>query len=40
MQQIHGDLKELDYAGSYDRVAAFARQWKAVKQSGSILRKQ
>jgi hypothetical protein len=23
------DLKELGYEGSYDRVAAFARQWKA-----------
>jgi hypothetical protein len=22
-------LKELGYAGSYDRLAAFARQWKA-----------
>ena len=29
LKQIHEDLKELGYAGSYDRVAAFARQWKA-----------
>ena len=29
VKQIYKDLKELGYAGSYDRVAAFARQWKA-----------
>jgi transcriptional regulator with XRE-family HTH domain len=29
LRQIHADLKELGYEGSYDRVAAFARQWKA-----------
>lgn len=29
LKQIHEDLKELGYAGSCDRVAAFARQWKA-----------
>jgi hypothetical protein len=29
LKQIHEDLKELGYDGSYDRVAAFARQWKA-----------
>jgi len=28
LKQIHLDLKELGYEGSYDRVAAFARQWK------------
>jgi transcriptional regulator with XRE-family HTH domain len=28
LKQIHLDLKELGYGGSYDRVAAFARQWK------------
>jgi len=28
LKQIHEDLKELGYEGSYDRVAAFARQWK------------
>ena len=40
LKKIYEDLKELGYEGAYDRVAAFARQWKAVKQSGSILRKQ
>ena len=29
LKQIHEDLKQLGYEGSYDRVAAFARQWKA-----------
>jgi AraC-like DNA-binding protein len=29
LKQIHEDLKELGYQGSYHRVAAFARQWKA-----------
>lgn len=29
LKQIHADLKELGYEGSYGRVAAFARQWKA-----------
>jgi transcriptional regulator with XRE-family HTH domain len=29
LKQIHEDLRELGYEGSYDRVAAFARQWKA-----------
>ena len=29
LKQLHEDLKELGYEGSYDRVAAFARQWKA-----------
>ena len=29
LQQIHEDLKELGYGGAYDRVAAFARRWKA-----------
>ena len=28
LKQIHLDLKELGYKGSYDRVAAFSRQWK------------
>jgi len=28
LKQLHLDLKELGYEGSYDRVAAFARQWK------------
>ena len=29
LKQIHEDLKELGYEGSYDRVAAFAKRWKA-----------
>ncbi|WP_395403126.1 hypothetical protein ACHMW6_31820 [Pseudoduganella sp. UC29_106] len=29
LRQLHLDLKELGYEESYDRVAAFARQWKA-----------
>lgn len=29
LKRIHEDLEELGYAGSYDRVAAFSRQWKA-----------
>jgi AraC-like DNA-binding protein len=28
VKQMHLDLRELGYEGSYDRVAAFARQWK------------
>jgi hypothetical protein len=28
LKQLYLDLKELGYEGSYDRVAAFARQWK------------
>ncbi|MNS88586.1 hypothetical protein D3C72_1225660 [compost metagenome] len=29
LKQIHEDLKELGFEGSYDRVAAFARTWRA-----------
>ncbi|PUA19859.1 hypothetical protein C7W93_08605 [Glaciimonas sp. PCH181] len=29
LKQIHEDLKELGFAGSYDRVAAFPRIWRA-----------
>lgn len=29
LKQLHEDLKELGYGGSYDRVSAFAGQWKA-----------
>jgi len=29
LRQLHLELKDLGYEGSYDRVAAFARQWKA-----------
>ncbi len=28
LKQLHLDLKELGFEGSYDRVAAFARQWR------------
>jgi transposase len=28
LKQLHEDLRELGFEGSYDRVAAFARQWK------------
>jgi len=28
LKQIHADLRSLGFVGSYDRVAAFARQWK------------
>jgi len=28
LKQIHKDLKELRFEGSYDRVGAFARTWK------------
>lgn len=28
LKQLHLDLKELGFEGSYDRVAAFARKWK------------
>ena len=28
LKQIHEDLRELGFEGSYDRVAAFARVWR------------
>lgn len=28
LKQLHEDLTELGFKGSYDRVAAFARQWR------------
>jgi transposase len=31
-KQIHADLVALGYEGSYNRVAAFARRWKADRQ--------
>ena len=31
-QQLHADLVALGYDGSYDRVAAFARDWQAARQ--------
>jgi len=32
VKQLHADLATLGYDGSYDRVAAFAREWKAARQ--------
>ena len=32
IKQLHHDLVQLGYAGSYDRVAAFARQWRQEQQ--------
>ena len=32
VKQLHLDLVQLGYTGSYDRVAAFARQWRQEQQ--------
>jgi len=32
IKQLHADLTVLGYGGSYNRVAAFAREWKAARQ--------
>jgi transposase len=32
IKQLHADLMSLGYGGSYNRVAAFAREWKADRQ--------
>ena len=32
IKQLHADLSALGYDGSYNRVAAFARDWKAARQ--------
>jgi len=32
IRQLHRDLMQLGYTGSYDRVAAFARQWREQQQ--------
>ena len=32
VKQLHGDLVALGFTGSYNRVAAFARQWRAERQ--------
>ena len=32
VKQLHADLAALGYDGSYNRVAAFARDWKAARQ--------
>ncbi len=33
VKQLHSDLVQLGYSGSYDRVAAFARQWRQKQQA-------
>jgi len=35
LKQLHEELRELGFAGSYDRVAAFARVWR-VDQAGMV----
>ncbi len=35
LRQMHADLVALGYAGSYDRVAAFARQWRQSQQQAA-----
>lgn len=32
IKRLHFDLVQLGYAGSYDRVAAYARQWRQAQQ--------
>ena len=32
IKQLHSDLVQLGYTGSYDRIAAFARQWRETQQ--------
>lgn len=32
LRQMHADLRSFGYAGSYDRVAAFARTWRRAEQ--------
>jgi hypothetical protein len=32
IKQLHADLAALGYDGSYNRVAAFARDWRAARQ--------
>src|ERR1700691_1169255 len=32
IKQLHADLAALGYCGSYNRVAAFARDWKGARQ--------
>ena len=32
LKQLHSDLMQLGYTGSYDRVAAFARHWRQEQQ--------
>ena len=35
LKQLHGELMKLGHAGSYDRVAAFARVWRRQQQEAS-----
>ena len=35
LRQFHADLTALGYAGSYDRVAAFARHWRQVQHEAA-----
>ena len=35
IKQLHADLVVLGYEGSYNRVAAFARDWRAARQRGA-----
>jgi transposase len=35
LKQLHSDLVQLGYAGSYDRVAAFARGWRQAQQTAA-----
>jgi hypothetical protein len=37
LKQIHEDLKELGFEGSYDRAAAFARVWREGQTERVIL---
>src|SRR3974390_2375811 len=34
VKQLHADLVALGYEGSYNRVAAFAREWKGARHRG------
>ncbi len=37
VKQLYRDLLGLGYTGSYDRVAAFARQWRQAQQEARLL---
>jgi hypothetical protein len=36
VRQLHIDLVEVGYPGSYDRVAAFARDWRSRQQEAKL----
>jgi len=40
VKRLYRDLVELGYTGSYDRVAAFARQWRQEQQEAKHLASQ